>query len=238
MLMFNGKPLPVGVRLLGYTLWSPEMELRTINIPDQRGLMRTGSKIGARSVRLDLVMEADNSWQASQIAAQLRAWCMGAGPGVGKLKLPRLPALYLEAECESYPAIDMARHWESFEATFRCFRPEFISEQENVAEVPADLQISGNVSTPVVMRYTLPSALENPVWTIDAHTIALNGSVNPGVIVIDTNEERAKITNDGEDITSLVTLESDLAIMLEPGTHTFTAPAGISGTVTWRNRYI
>ena len=112
MIMFNGRPLPVGVKLICYTLCSPEMELRSINVPGQRGLLRTGSKIGARSVRLDLVMEANNSWQASQIAAQLRAWCMG--DGLGKLKLPRLPALYLEAECETYPAIDMSKHWEPF----------------------------------------------------------------------------------------------------------------------------
>ena len=236
MIMFNGRPLPAGVKLIGYTLWSPEMELRSINVPGQRGLLRTGSKIGARSVRLDLVMEANNSWQASQIAAQLRAWCMG--DGLGKLKLPRLPALYLEAECETYPAIDMSKHWEPFEASFRCFRPEFISEQENVAQIPSALQVGGNVSTPVLLQFVSTSELTNPVWTIDAHTIAVNGTVSPGTIIIDTNEERAKITNDGEDITGLVTLESDLAIMLEPGTHTFTAPAGLTGTVAWRNRYI
>lgn len=236
MLMYNGRPLPVGVKMIGYTLWSPAMELRTIDIPTQRGVLRTGSKIGARSVRFDFVIEAENTWQATVIAQELRKWCMSEG--AGKLKIPRLPGVYLEAECETFPAPQMDKPWEPFEASFYCFRPEFISEQELTANVPGPLQIGGTVSTPVLLEFASPSQLVNPVWTIDAHTIALNGTISPGLIEIDTSEDRAKVTVDGEDLTGLVTLESDLAIMLDPGAHTVTGPAGLSGSCRWRNRFI
>ena len=237
MLMFNNKPLPAGVQMVSYTLWSPEMELRTIDIPAQRGLMRTGSKIGARSVRLDLVIESNSKWETTAIAEKLRAWCMS--DGVAKLKLPSIPAYYLLAECEQYPPPDMSKPWEQFECSFKCFRPEFISETEYSQEVPsAALHIGGNVTTPLEMQFTAASDLTDPEWTIDDHVIALTGTVTAGVIRIDTSEEHAKITNNGDDITSQATLESDLAIMLAPGTHTVTAPTGLTGTAKWRNRYI
>ena len=237
MLMFNGKPLPVGVRLLGYTAWSPEVDLRTIDIPSQRGVMWTGSKIGPRSIRVELVIEANNSWEAATIAANLRAWCMSGGPA--KLKLPRLPHLYLMAECETYPAPDMAKSWEAVECSFRCFRPEFFSEAEFTAEVPASIVIGGNVSTPLEMTFTLASEATDPEWTVDDYTIALSGTVSAGTVTIYTDPEKAKVvTGLGEDITAQVTLASDLAIMLDPGTHTITAPEGVTGTAKWRNRYI
>ena len=46
------------------------------------------------------------------------------------------------------------------------------------------------------------------------------------------------LSESGEDLTGLVTLESDLAIMLDPGAHTVTGPAGLSGSCRWRNRFI
>ena len=234
MLTFNGRALPAGVKMLGYTLWSPEVDLRTIDIPEQRGLMRTGSKIGSRVIRFDLVMEANNTWQATEIARKLRAWCMG----VGRLKLPRMTGLYLEAECETFPAPDMSKHWEPFECSFRCFRPEFISEQELSEAAPGTVYIGGNLSTPVLMTFTLASDTENPVWGVDDHQIAINGTLTAGTVVIDTDEEHAKIISDGDDVTGLATLESDLALMLEPGEHTITAPTGVTGTCAWHNRFM
>ena len=237
MLTFNGKPLPSGVRLLGYTIWSPEIDLRTIDIPSQRGVMRTGSKIGPRSVRVELVIEANNTWEAASIAANLRAWCLS--DGAAKLKLPRLSSLYLLAECETYPAPDMAKPWEAVEVSFKCFRPEFLSETEFSAEAPASIVIGGNVSTPLEMTFTLAAETTNPTWTVDDYTIALSGTVSAGTVHIYTDPEKAKVTNGlGEDLTNLVTLESDLAIMLDPGSHTITAPTGVTGTAKWRNRYI
>lgn len=236
MLMFNGKPLPMGVKMVGYTLWSPDVQLRTLDIPSQRGVLRTGSKIGSRSLRLELVIESNNTWQTTAIAENLRKWCLS--DGAAKLKLPNLSSVYLLAECERYPAPDMAKPWEPFEVTFMCFRPEFISETVYSEDAPGDIMVGGTVSTPVRIVTTLAAEATDPTWTIDDYTIAVSGTVSAGVVVIDTADEAAKITNDGVDITNLITLESDLAIMLEPGTHTVGFPEGLTGTCSWQNRFI
>lgn len=237
MLTFNGKTLPAGVKLIGYTLWSPEVELRTLDVPSQRGVLRTGGKIGARSLRLDLCIEANGAYEATMIAERMRIWCLSDGPA--KLKIPRRDDVYLEAEVENFPAPEMDKYWEPFEMSFRCFRPEFVAERLSMDSAPGTITIGGTLSTYIGLNLTtVGSDLLDPEWTIDGHLIKLEGSVPAGVLYIDTDPVRASVTLDGDDITNMVTLESDLALMLEPGEHTITTPNNMSTFITWRDRYI
>lgn len=237
MLTLDKKPLPAGVKLIGYTLWSPEVQFRTLDIPTQRGTLVTGHKLGSRSVRLDVCIEANSSWEATQIAERLREWCLTDRQK--RLKLPRRDDIYLAVECENFPAPQMDKYWEPFEISFRCFEPEFKSDQYYTADVPGAFTIGGNVSTPIIVNFSGLPALTDPVFGVDDYTIAINGETAAGRIYINTNPTEARITNNSiEDITALLTLESDIAFMLEPGEHTFTCPAGVTGSVRWQNRFI
>ncbi len=233
MLQFNGKPLPRGVGLLNYTVSSPMTTRRTIDIPEARGVTRTGSKLGARYVSLSYVLWGESVRQNGLILNELSKWCYSEG--AGQLILPGMETGYLEAECSTYPQPQIGMGQES-EIQFFCYRPEFISVAEYSGSATGTNVIAGSVPTPMLFELTVASDLTDPEFEIAGKTIAVDGTVEAGPLVIDT--EFGIVRSNGENIASLLTLDSEPYIMAAPGALAVTLPAGVTGTVKWRNRWI
>ena len=234
ILNYNGNDLPAGIGVLGWSVASPTVSPRVMDVPGVRGKIRTGGKLGSRSVTIRMVLPGDTA--AARIAAldALNGWCHAEAPK--PLYLPGRADRYLLAECDGYAQPDPGASGEEFEVSFLCHCPDYIAASEQSAQ--GLFSVGGTVSTPIRMEQTLSSALTDPVWTIDgaARTIRLSGEVDAGLLVIDS--EKGAVTLDGVDISDQATLDSDLHFFLEPGSHAVTAPTGVTANIYWRNRWI
>lgn len=234
VLRFNDNELPQGIGVIGWVVSTPAVLPRTIDVPGARGMLRTGRKLGERSVLLRLVLLGDSV--AANIAAidALNAWCYTSEPQ--PLFLPGRDDRYLLAECDCYAPPDISMPGEEFTITFICHTPEYIDDAEMSGS--GVFEVGGVLDTPVRLETVLATAIADPVWMIDAtaHVIRLSGAVGPGKLIIDT--ELGKITVDGDDITDQATLESDLYVRMMPGKHTVSAPPSVTTRAYWRERWM
>ena len=232
--LFNGKPLPNGVHLTEFNISTPQVQRRTIDIPDVRGLIRTGGKLGNRAVTLTYVMLADSITERMELWGRLVEWCKSDGPA--PLILPGMGDRFLTAECQTFPN-DVIGQWDEEDIVFQCDVPEFQSVREKHATLQGGtntVRIGGNLTTPVTLTLTVP-ALSSPTFMIGGHAIEF-GDLEAGRMIIDT--ERATVTLDGDDIAMNASLGSDLRIFLDPGANTVILPAGVTGTIAWRDRWL
>jgi phage-related protein len=230
-LRFGGIELPPHVGLLGYKLGSPQVDVRTVDAPARQGLIRTGRKVGGRTVTLELAILADGAG-AMDAEAALLAWCHREGPA--ELYLPGRMDRYLMAEVQSYPEADHSKPGETFNLTLFCADPVFHAALEHSAEAPGSFITLGTAATSLQILRTFDAEVSTPAWRVDDRWLMrLTGGVGPGTMVIDTATGTA--TLDGEDITDQFTLESDPCFTLAPGLHEIT---GSPGTVRWRDCYI
>lgn len=229
MTYFNSNPLPEGVKLITWQADSPDITPRTLNIADRRGDIRTGRKTAGRHITLTVAIWADTVSESIAILDALNAWCYSDSPA------PLIPdcvsGRYLLAECTGYAAPDMNEAYAEFDIEFAAACPDWIDSEESHSSA-STFTIGGGVSTPIRMEVTLSADTANPVWIIDGHTIAFGGTVPAGTLVVDTDKGRA--TLNGDNITGMVTIASDIEFRLAPGAHTvigMPAPA-----IWWRNR--
>lgn len=233
-LRYNDNELPAGVGVLGWIVSTPVVLPRTVDVPNVRGLKRTGGKLGERSVVIRMVLMGDNVAENIAIMDALNAWCYAKEPSA--LFLPGREDRYLLAECDCYAPPDIGTADEEFTISFICHTPEYIDDSEMTGS--GVLEVGGVLDTPVRMETVLSTALTDPVWMIDATAavVRLSGSVDVGKLVIDT--ELGKITLDDVDITDQATLDSDLYFRLAPGKHTISAPVDIVTHAYWRERWL
>lgn len=235
-MVFNGKSLPEGIGVLGWTVSSPAVTLRSLELPGVRGRVRAGSGMGTRTVNVRVLLLGNGLAENIALLDALNAWCFSDGPA--PLFLPGRTDRYLLAECTGHAHPEMAGADAEAELSFTCLVPEYFSAQERSCVSDGFADMGGSLSAPVRMECLVETKLQSPVWMIDAgvHLIHLRGSVLPGYISIDT--ERGVVTLDGVDISDQLTLDSDPAFMLSPGSHSFMFPVGVSGTVYWRERWL
>ena len=235
MLQFNGRPLPRGVGLIGYTVSSPQTQQRTIDIPEARGVTRTGSKLGARNVTIEYTLLGDSVRQNGEIFHELNKWCYSEG--YAPLILPGMENAYLEAECQAYPSPAFSYGDDgSNQIAFFCYRPEFITVAQYSGSIADRLVIAGNISTPVRFDLTVAAALTDPEFTIAGKTIGISGTLDAGTLVIDT--EFGTVLSNGDSIASRLTLESEPYVMAPPGELALSFPSGVTGTASWHNRIL
>lgn len=234
ILNYNGNDLPGDVGVLGWTVSTPAVSPRVVDVPGVRGKIRTGGKLGSRAVTIRMVLLGDTTTARLEALDALNGWCYAEEPK--PLFLPGRTDRYLLAECDGYAPPDLGGPDEEFEVSFICHCPDYIAVAEQSAQ--GLFSVGGTVSTPIRMEQTLSTALTDPVWTIDgaARTIRLSGEVDAGLLVIDS--EKGAVTLDGVDISDQATLDSDLHFFLEPGSHAVTAPTGVTANIYWRNRWI
>lgn len=233
---FNGKNLPDGVSVLGWTVYSPSVEIRTVDIPGRRGMTRTGGKLGARAVSVRMVIDHNITDKRVTILDGLNAWLYSDGPA--PLYLTGRADEYLMAECDKYADPNMEAYGEEFEISFICHQPEFISADLYEATYASSntMRVRGMLPTPIMIKQTFATKQTDPSWTLNRRVIvALDGEVLPGEIVIDT--EAGTVTLDGEDITSQASLDSELWLQLAPGSYSW-APSDTTGNprISWRER--
>ena len=234
MLSFNGKPLPAGIRLEGYTLTTPKIQQWTVDVPQRLGVIRVGRKIGNRVASLRLTLWGETFLDYAAAAEAISNWAYS--DGLAPLILPGREHGYLLAECTAYPSPDMGAPYKSFDVDFTAPSPEFIAAAASRVGISGSPRIGGTLETPVRLECAIPSALSSPSWTIGGHTMQLSGSVDAGALVLDS--ETGVVTLDGDDVTSMLTLASDTVFTLPPGSVTIAAPTGVTGTLSWRDRWL
>ena len=231
-LNFNGVDLPNGFDITSLVVSTPKVDIRTLDSPARRGLIRTGGKFGNRTVQIALVLKSGTNAENIVKLGELYAWLQADEPK--PLYLPDMTGAYLLAECDTYPPMDLNKAAEEFDIAFTCHRPEFISAIESSAEVNSRFTIGGGLPTWLTIKQTLAEAVTDPMWTLGTgETIQLSGEVAAGELVIDCEKE--SVTLDGDDITDQATLESELGLCLAPGDHQIIGSSGAGGTVYWRN---
>lgn len=245
-LLFNGQPLPAKVGLLGWSIASPKVTQRTIDVPDRRGLIYAGSKLGSRGISFHFALLAENGAEAVELHKQLCEWALSENPA--PLVLPTRESQYIMAQCDDFPAPDMEEWWRPFDVGFICASPEFIDIFPHSHALDSDLSVGGfwtlpivtggRLSTPVKFSITLNETVSGLDLWLDDTRMHLDGSIAAGALAIDT--EAGAVTLDGADITYLATLDSDLTFNVEPGAHTVRWPTGVdmSGTIEWRERWL
>lgn len=232
-LTFNGSALPNDFDITYLVVSTPRVDFRTVDIPDRPGLIRAGRKYGNRTVQIGLAFNANNNVATtSQKLALLYAWLQSNGPA--PLYIPGNSSSYLLAECDTFPPMNIAKPFDEFQIAFTCHRPEFFAATESHVAINNNVTIGGALPVWPEIRQTISSAITNPIWSFeDGSYIELQGEVDAGNLVISCDTE--KVTLDGVDITSMVTLASTLGISLAPGQHRFIGAAGAGGSMYWRN---
>ena len=236
LLTFNGNPLPAGVNLIELQISSPQVSRRTIDVPDARGLIRTGGKLGARAVKLRYAIVADTLEETMQVFHALCRWCMTDEPA--PLILPGYEDRYILAECQLYPNDDIGANADG-EITFQCDLPEFQSVRVHRTALRAGanaVRIGGDLSTPAMIELTIPSDRDALALWVDGHKLEFSGDIEAGAVRIDT--ERGTVTLNEEDIAPGASLDSDLRVFLRPGVANLTLPADVTGALSWRDRWI
>lgn len=196
ILNYNGNDLPGDIGVLGWSVSTPTLTPRVVDVPGVRGKIRTGGKLGNRAVTIRMVLLGDTTAACLEALDALNGWCHADEPK--PLLLPGRADRYLLAECDGYAPPDLGGPDEEFEVSFICHCPDYIAVAEQSGQ---DLiRIGGTLSTPIRLEQTLPEALTDPVWTIDGatRTIRLSGGVDAGLLVIDS--ERGAVTLDGGDV--------------------------------------
>lgn len=230
-LNYNGVDLPSGFGITSLVVSTPKVDIRTLDIPTRRGLIRAGGKFGNRAVQITLVMESGTVAENVAKLGELYTWLQADEPK--PLYLPDVTGAYLLAECDTYPPMDLNKPAEEFEIAFTCHRPEFISVTEYSAAMNSRFTIGGSLPTWLTIKQTITSGLTNPMWTLSTgEIIQLSGDVDAGELVIDCEKEIA--TLDGVSITDQVTLESELGLCLAPDSYQIIGSSGAGGTVYWR----
>ena len=235
-MIFHGENMPDGVSVLGWTVYSPESMIRTVSVPQRRGMIRTGGKLGARSVVVRMVIDENNTDKRIAIVDDLNRWLYTDGPA--PLYLTGRVKEYLMAECDKYADPNIEAYGEEFEISFICQQPEYIGAQlMQKAYASGDtIRVGGALPTPVQIRQTFSGKVTDPSWTLNRRVIvALEGDVPAGTVEIDT--ETGTVMLDGEDITAQASLDSDLWMQLAPGSYQW-APSITTGspTISWRER--
>lgn len=245
-LMFNGKPLPAKIGLEGWSVSTPKLTQRTVDVPDRRGVIYTGSKLGNRAISFSMALLADSGAEAVELQRQLCEWVLSDAPA--PLVLPNREGQYILAQCDAFPAPDMGQWWETFDVNFICPAPDFIDAFPHRQALDSDLVVDGHwvmdfvtggsLSAPVRLSVTLGASVSNLNFFIDDHVIALRGTSEAGALVIDT--ETGAVTLEGVDVTYAATLASDLAFALAPGKHRLGWPqsAQLTGALEWRERWV
>lgn len=231
-LNFNGVDLPNGFGITSLVVSTPKVDIRTLDSPARRGLIRAGGKFGNRTVQITLAMESGTAAENIAKLGELYAWLQADEPK--PLYLPDVTGAYLLAECDTYPPMDLNKPAEEFDISFTCNRPEFIAASESSAEVNSRFTIGGTLPTWITIKQTVSETITNPMWVLNTgEIIKLEGEIDAGELVIDCEKEI--VTLDGNNITEQATLESELGLCLAPETYQVVASNGAAGSVYWRN---
>jgi predicted phage tail component-like protein len=238
-MLYHGDAIPAGVSVLGWTVYSPEVQIRTVNVPARRGATRTGGKIGGRSVVVRMVLDDSATSKRIGIIDELNNWLYTDGPQ--PLYLPGRESEYLLAQCDGFAAPDMEAYGTEFEVSFYCPEPEYISAQQVISDYATEsgnFTVGGTLPTPVQIRQTFASAMTDPTWVLNRRVIvALAGQIPAGDILIDT--AKGTITLDDVDITPQATIDSDLWMQLAPGSYSWTPPStGGAPNISWHVRHM
>lgn len=229
-LNFNGVDLPSGFGITSLTVSTPDVDIRTLDIPARRGLIRAGGKFGNRTVQISLVMQNGTNIENIAKIGELYAWLQTDEPK--PLYLPDMTGSYLLAECDTYPPLDLNNSAKAFDIAFTCHRPEFISATEYSAEVNSRFTIGGGLPIWPTIKQTIASTITDPMWTLSTgEIIQISGDVDVGELVIDCEKETA--TLDGVSITDQVTLESELGLCLTPANYQIVGSSGAAGMIYW-----
>lgn len=245
-MLFNGVPLPDKIGLQGWALSTPKLTQRTIDVPDRRGLIYAGSKLGNRAITFSMALLADDWAEAVRLHEQLCEWALSDGPA--PLVLPTREAQYIMAQCDTFPAPDMGQWWETFDVNFICPSPEFIDAFPHKCALESNITDShywimrmvtgGVLSTPLEIDVALTETVSGLQLYFDDHYIDLSGEIAAGMLKINT--ENGAVTLDGSDVTYLATLSSDLTFNAVPGVHTvgWETGVGLSGSIQWHERWL
>lgn len=232
-LRFNGRSLPNKIGITSFTVSTPDMDFKTVNILERRGLIRTARKFGNRAIQFSIVLMGNSYQENLRLIRELCNWCYSPAPA--QMFLPGMNSSYILCECEVYPPIDIAKTGNEFMITFRAHDPAFIDVAESRANVGSTFNISGSMPVFPTITCTASKTLSQPAWTLDSKTyIKLARTVYSGsVIVIDCEHDR--VTIDGSSADEYVTVGSTTGWLLQPGAHYITGQNDASGIVTWHN---
>ena len=230
-LYFNGEPIPDGVGVTGFTVTSPQVDFRTMDLPYRPGAVRVGKKY---AVQLGLVLLGSSYEDNRDILTRLTRWC--ASDQEERLFLPGDNRYYLMAECQVFPAPDLNHLDREFTVQFTAHQPQFFAVAEGSVTTPdgsfgefgTDFEVGGDFPAYPVLTAEVNGA-NDPEFRIDDKFVIISGEVS-GLVVVDFEHET--VTIDGETSNALVTIESDINITLSPGRHTLTA-IGSAASLTW-----
>ena len=159
---------------------------------------------------------------------RLRTWAESEKPQ--PLYLPNYDR-YIYCVLDSMSEQNIRAWYEPIDIVFIAYDPYFHGLLRR-GEVGTTFYVLGDVAVPFIIECTVKEAVENPNWLIDEiFTIALNGSVGVGALVIDT--ERGLVTLNGNSINAQISLDTRFN-ELSPGSHTIT---GLSGRISWIERW-
>lgn len=232
-LKFNGNPLPSGVGITALTVSTPDIDFRTVDVPDKRGEIRAAKKMGKRVIQITLALLGDSVAENVNILRELNDWCYSYEPA--PLYLPSCPNHYINAECDTFPPYDLAKLGGECQIAFSAHDPAFLKSQRSYASCNGSaFRVDTKLDVYPTIEQTITETITNAGWVIDTNkSITINGDIEAGLLVIDCEKEA--VTLDGVDITDQVTLASTLGFKLTRGQHTVITYNGAGGYIYWRD---